>query len=98
MVAAAADSGVYVKKFSMGTSSGEIYDALDMPYLIVASNEAAVTDWLAFTEKAETEPEQVLADIEAGKYNDIKVPVMYSNIHSNEVARSTASWTLRGCS
>lgn len=86
MVAAAADSGVYVKKFSMGTSSGEIYDALDMPYLIVASNEAAVTDWLAFTEKAETEPEQVLADIEAGKYNNIKVPVMYSNIHSNEVA------------
>ena len=86
MVAAAADSGIYVKKFSMGKSSGEIYDALDMPYLIIASDEAAVTEWLEFTEKAETEPEQVLADIEAGKYNDIKVPVMYSNIHANEVA------------
>ena len=86
MVAAAKDSGVFVQKYSMGKSSGDIYDALDMPYLIVAKDQATVTKWLEFTEKAETQPDQVLADIKAGKYDDIKVPVMFSNIHANEVA------------
>ncbi|MGM9639027.1 MAG: hypothetical protein ACI3XT_05490, partial [Butyricicoccaceae bacterium] len=82
----AENTDLYVQRFSMGTSSGEIYAPLDMPYLIIAQDSAAVKNWLAFTEKAETDPEQVLADIEAGKYDDLKVPVMYSNIHSNEVA------------
>ncbi len=86
MVAAAKDSGIFVKKYSMGKSSGDIYEALDMPYLIVAKDHSAVTKWLEFTEKAETQPDQVIADIKAGKYDDIKVPVMYSNIHANEVA------------
>ena len=86
MVAAAKDSGVFVQKYSMGKSSGDIYDALDMPYLIVAKDQATVTKWLEFTQKAETQPDQVLADIKAGKYDDIKVPVMLSNIHANEVA------------
>ena len=86
MVAAAKDSGVFVQKYSMGKSSGDIYDALDMPYLIVAKDQATVTKWLEFTEKAETQPDQVLADIKAGKYDDIRVPVMFSNIHANEVA------------
>lgn len=31
MVAAAKDSGVFVQKYSMGKSSGYIYDALDLP-------------------------------------------------------------------
>lgn len=86
MVAAAKNSGVFVQKYSMGKSSGDIYDALDMPYLIVAKDQATVTKWLEFTQKAETQPDQVLADIKAGKYDDIKVPVMFSNIHANEVA------------
>ena len=86
MVAAAKDSGVFVQKYSMGKSSGDIYDALDMHYLIVAKDQATVTKWLEFTQKAETQPDQVLADIKAGKYDDIKVPVMFSNIHANEVA------------
>lgn len=83
---AKANTNIYVQKFSMGKSSGVIYDALDMPYIIVAKDEKAVSDWLKFTDDAEKDPEKVLADIEAGVYNDIKVPVMYSNIHSNEVA------------
>ena len=91
------NTDLYVEKFSMGHSSGVIYDALDMPYILIADSEQTVTDWLALTEKAETEPEQVLADIEAGKYDDIKVPVMHSNIHPNEVAATDGildfAWT-----
>ena len=82
----------YVVKESMGKSSGnlsqfgELYAPQDMPYLIIADSKADVDSWLAFTEKAESDPEAVLADIAAGKYNDIKVPVMYSNVHANETA------------
>ena len=89
MVAFAAENtDLYVKKFSMGESSGDIYDPLDMPYIIVADKEDTVLEWLDFTEAAETDPTAVLAGIEAGDYDSIRVPVMYSNIHSNEVAAS----------
>ena len=97
-VFAAQNTDLYVKQFSMGKSSGVIYDAMDMPYLIIADDESSVTEWLAFTEKAETNPTAVLADIAVGKYDDIKVPVMYSNIHANEVAAADGimnfSWML----
>lgn len=41
MVTYAADNtNLYVKKFSMGTSSGAIYEPLDMPYMILAKERA----------------------------------------------------------
>lgn len=56
MVTYAADNtNLYVKKFSMGTSSGAIYEPLDMPYMILAKNAQAVSEWLAFCDKAETD-------------------------------------------
>lgn len=85
---AAENTDIYVEKFSMGKSSGEIYEPMDMPYLIVANDASAVKDWLEYSELAETDPTAALAAIENGEYDDLKVPVLYSNVHANEVAAS----------
>ena len=85
---AAANTDLYVEEFSMGTSSGEIYEAMDMPYLLVVDDASSVEEWLAFTVAAETKPTETLAAIEAGEYDDLRVPVLYSNVHANEVAAS----------
>lgn len=85
---AAENTDIYVEKFSMGKSSGEIYEPMDMPYLIVANDASAVKNWLEYSELAETDPTAALAAIENGEYDDLKVPVLYSNVHANEVAAS----------
>ncbi len=82
IVALANANGLYAIKDSLGSSTA----GRDMPYMIIADSAAAVANWLAFTESSEAQPTQVLADLEAGLYNDIRVPVLYSNVHANEVA------------
>ncbi|MBM6939106.1 S-layer homology domain-containing protein [Pseudoflavonifractor phocaeensis] len=84
---AADNTDLYVEKCSMGKSQGDNgLDSLDMPYLIVAKNKAAVEKWQTIKEKAESDPSALIAQIENGTLGDYQVPVLYSNVHANEVA------------
>ena len=86
---AADKTDLYVEKFSMGKSQGDNgLASLDMPYLIVAKDKSAVERWKSIKEEAETNPSDLLKKIENGELKDYQVPVMYSNIHSNEVSAS----------
>ncbi len=74
-------NGSYVIKKSMGQTTVEGYD---MPYLVVSDSQSSIDAWLAYKDKVETEPDAVLKDIEAGKYNSLRVPVIITNCHTNE--------------
>lgn len=76
------ENGLYAEEFSMGKSTG----GRNMPYMIIAKDKDTVKEWLEFTEIAEKDPDKALKMIESGEADDIKVPLMYSNIHANEVA------------
>ena len=96
---AAEHTDLYVEKFSMGSSQGDNgLESLDMPYLIIAKSEAAVDKWQAIKAQAESDPSSLIADIESGAIGDYQVPVLYSNVHANEVAASdgviTFAWML----
>ncbi len=82
ITALANENGLYAVTDSLGSSTA----GRDMPYMIIADSAATVANWLAFTEASETQPTKVLADLKAGVYNDIRVPILYSNVHANEVA------------
>ncbi|MBQ9997218.1 MAG: hypothetical protein IJP32_12670, partial [Clostridia bacterium] len=83
---AAENTDLFAARGSMGKSSAEIYEAMDMPFVVIADDASSVEAWLAYTELAETDPTAALAAIEAGEYDDLRVPVLYSNVHANEVA------------
>ncbi|MBE7006018.1 MAG: hypothetical protein E7424_02575, partial [Ruminococcaceae bacterium] len=82
IVKTANDNGLYAEEFSMGQSSA----GRNMPYMIISDSKASVDAWLELTEKAEADPDAVLAAIDAGEYDEIRVPILYSNIHPNEIA------------
>ena len=81
------NTDLYVVRESMGMSQGDNgLESLDMPYLIIAKSQAAVEKWQAVKAQAEADPASLIADIESGAIGDYQVPVLFSNIHSNEVA------------
>ncbi|MBR4132094.1 MAG: S-layer homology domain-containing protein [Oscillospiraceae bacterium] len=82
MVQAANENGLYAFEDLVGYSTA----GREIPYLVIADSKATVDAWMALTRKAEADPTAVLADIAKGVYNDIRVPILYSNIHSNEIA------------
>jgi len=80
---------LYVAKGSMGKSQGDNgLESLDMPYLIVAKSKSVVDNWQKLKAQAESDPAAVLKELEGGKLANYQVPVLYSNVHANEVAAS----------
>lgn len=80
---AAMDTDLYVAKESMGQTT---VDGYDMPYLIVADSKESVDKWLAYTDLVESDPDLVLTKLANGDFDDLRVPMFASNVHSNENA------------
>ena len=81
------NTDLYVVRESMGMSQGDNgLESLDMPYLIIAKSEAAVEKWQDIKDQAEADPAALIEKLESGALGDYQVPVLFSNIHSNEVA------------
>ena len=81
------NTDLYVVRESMGMSQGDNgLESLDMPYLIVAKDQAAVEKWQEIKAEAESDPTSLIEKLESGTLGDYQVPVLFSNIHSNEVA------------
>ena len=88
------NTDLYVEKFSMGKSQGDNgMESLDMPYLIVAKSKAAVDKWQQIKAEAESDPTGLIEKIENGTLGDYQVPVLYSNVHANEVAAAAGVLT-----
>ena len=80
---AAMDTDLYVSKESMGQTT---VDGYDMPYLIVADSKESVDKWLAYTDLVESDPDLALTKLANGDFDDLRVPMFASNVHSNENA------------
>lgn len=96
---AATDTDLYVAKESMGQTT---VDGYDMPYLIVADSKESVDKWLAYTDLVESDPDLALTKLANGDFDDLRVPMFASNVHSNENAAvngilefATSCWRMR---
>ena len=69
---------------------GQSYLGYDMPYLIIARDSNAVEKWLDLSEKAEETGTAVIEDLQRSGDKDYQVPILYSNVHANEVAATDA--------
>ncbi len=81
------NTDLYVQRFSMGKSQGDNgLASLDMPYLIIAKSQAAVDKWKSIKAEAESDPTALIKKIEDGSLGSYQVPILYSNVHANEVS------------
>lgn len=69
---------------------GQSYLGYDMPYLIVARDSASVKKWLDLSKQAEESGTAAVDELRAANDEDYQVPVMYSNVHANEIAAADA--------
>lgn len=68
-------------------SIGKTVEGRDINAIFVSKTEQDLTDYQKLAERAETEPTKVLKELESGTLN-YKVPVMYSNVHADEIVGS----------
>ena len=84
------DDGTTPKPYVEYGVMGKSHLGYDMPYLIVARDSAAVKKWLDLSERAEETGTAVTEEIRNSGDDDYQVPVLYSNVHANEVAAGDA--------
>lgn len=82
LMADAIAKGIYAKVEQIGTTG-----ALGRPInaLFIAKDANVLTNWQKLAERMETEPEKVIDEIKAGTLKDYQVPVLYSNVHADEI-------------
>ena len=69
---------------------GKSYLGYDMPYLIIARDSKSIQKWLELSEKAEENGTAVMDELMRSGDDDYQVPILYTNIHANEVAAADA--------
>lgn len=74
------EKGIYAKTFSMGTSSR----GKDIPYMVLADSKKTVEDYKKLTEKALKDPQAVIDMIQSDDV-DYRIPIMFSNVHPDEI-------------
>ena len=80
--------GRYFDVKSFGTST----DGYEQWYAVVSDSAQSVADFKEMNALAQTDPEAVLAEIEAGK--DYRIPIMMNNVHSDEAGAVDAHMNL----
>lgn len=63
-------------------SCGKSTDGREQWYAVVSDSAQSVQDFQAMNQQAMTDPEAVLAEIQAGK--DYRIPIMLNNVHPDE--------------
>lgn len=76
-------NGLYAEVKTFGTSA----EGRPMQALFVAKSESDLDDYQALKERMEADPVSVQAELAAGTL-DYKVPVVYSNVHADEIVAS----------
>ena len=76
-------NGLYAEVKTFGTSA----EGRPMQALFVAKSESDLDDYQALKERMEADPASVQAELAAGAL-DYKVPVVYSNVHADEIVAS----------
>jgi hypothetical protein len=68
---------------------GETADGNEMPYIIIADSKQTLNKYQQMKQLAETDPEALMNQIQKNTL-DYKVPILYSNVHSDETPGSDA--------
>lgn len=85
LVTAANANGLFAEKRTIGTSAG----GREVNAVFLAAHESDLTDHLALVARMETEPAKVQEEVRSGELK-YKVPIVYNNIHPNEIIGSDA--------
>lgn len=64
-------------------SMGETELGRDMPYIVIADSKDSIDQYMEIKQQAETNPAELMEKIKANEL-DYRIPVFYTNVHSDE--------------